>query len=230
MSLDEAALKVWQTRRPPLTMLVAAKASELLGAELPSEIQGPFLSLSRALERWWPSREPNPMVIYENEFSACLAVYEDNRKANKLLAGARLQMAAVQKAHRRCFPDEGFYQLAEGDLQQLLRDAAKVGRLPVTQLEARLKHLLDHIAEPWPELIARASRMRWARGAAWGKLGKRLRQLASLADLGASVCWTGAAGRHTLHLELDGIKRIATLTTDEASALRTVIPALPEPG
>jgi len=71
--------------------------------------------------------------------------------------------------------------------------------------------------------------MSWGRGEPWGKLDKRVRQLAALADLGATASWSDIGGKHALRLELDKTKRIAPLTTDEVAALRHVIPAIPEP-
>lgn len=232
MSLDETGLKVWNVGRPPLMMLVAAKASEMLGAQFSAEIQAPFISLSKALLDWWPKRETKPEVIYDNEFSACLDVYGDNEPATKmqpLLKGAYLQMAGLLRVAPRSLPTNDFYRLDESDFQLFLRDTAKAGRLPVAQLEARLKFLLDHQKEPWHQLVAHASRMRWTRGMPWSKLDKRVRTLASLADLGATSTWIDVSGQHALRLELETQKRIAMLSPEEIDALRRVIPTIAEP-
>lgn len=232
MSLDETGLKVWQTKRPPLAMLVSAKASEMLGAQLSVELQAPFLSLSTSLLDWWPTRKPEPIQIYETELRACLDVYGENESAAKMqpmLKSANLQMAALLQIAPRSLPAGDYYSLDENSFQELLRDAAKVGRLPVAQLEARLKHLLEHEKEIWPKLIARADRMSWTRGTSWAKLTKRVRALASLADLGAVSSWIEVSGQHALRLELDGTKRIAMLSPEELASLSRVIPTIVEP-
>lgn len=232
MSLENTATIVWQTKQPPLGLLVTAKASELLGSDLSAEVQAPFLALSRAVVRWWPKRQPTPALLHENEFSACVAAAGDKPPAQlePLLAAAALQMAALVKvAGRLSMLSDDFLELDEGDFEKLLRGAAKVGRIPVAQLEARLKHLLEHVKEPWAQLVVRAERMPWTRGAAWGKLDKRVRELVALADLGAAASWTGGAGRLTLQLELDGVKRIATLSPEELAALKKLVPGLPDP-
>lgn len=170
MSLDKTATTVWQSKQPPLGLLVAAKATELVGSDLSAELQAPFLALSRAVVSWWPKRQPAPAQLYESEYGACLAAAGEKPAAQlrPLLAGAALQMAALVKvAGRLSLPSEDFLKLDEGDFEKLLRDAAKVGRLPVAQLEARLEHLLEHVKVPWPQLVARAERMPWTRGAPW---------------------------------------------------------------
>lgn len=213
-------------------MLVAAKASDMIGAQLSADIQAPFFSLSKALLDWWPSRKPEPKQIYDTEFSACLVVYNENEPAPKMqpiLQGAYLQMAALLKVAPRSLPAGDFYSLDEDDFLKLLRDAAKAGRLPIAQFEARLKHLLEHEKEQWPKLVARANRMSWVRGESWSKLSKRLRALASLADLGAVSSWADVAGQRALQIELDGTKRIAMLSSEELASLRNVIPTIVEP-
>lgn len=232
MSLDETAANVWQLKRPPLTILVAAKATEMVADQHPKEVQAPFLSLSKRLLEWWPERRPEPNSIYEDEFRACLELYNETEPPEPLqplLTGAYLQMAGLLGAAPRSLPGDDFYSLHESDLQRWLRDVAKAGRLPVAQLDKRLKYLLEHSKERWPKLVARADRMRWTRGAPWTKLDKRVRALASLADLGAAASWTDIGSQHALRLELEGTKRIAPLFPEELAALRRVIPDIAEP-
>lgn len=232
MSLDETASKVWQLKRPPLAILVAAKANEMVCAQHPEEVQAPFLSLSKRLLEWWPNRQPEPTAIYENEFSACLELFnatEPSAPLKPMLTGAYLQMAGLLRVAPRSLPSDGYYDLDESDFQGWLREAAKAGRLPVAQFEKRLKYLLENSKERWPKLVVRADRMRWSRGAPWTKLDKRVRDLASLADLGATVSWTKVGDLNELRLELEGIKRIAPLSPEELAALRRVIPEIAEP-
>lgn len=225
MSLDDTGLSLWEKKRPPLAMLVAAKVTEMLGAHLPAETQAPFLALSEALCGWWPARKPNGKVIYENEYAACLDAAGDDPKLAPILGGANMQMAGLLNAASRCFPSDAYDGLDEKDFIALLRGGAKVGRLPVTQLDARLKYLLENIREPWPKLVERAGRMRWQRGNAWGKLDKRLRGLASLADLGGTSSWHDVGGQRALRIELGGTKRIAMLSAEELETLKKVIPS-----
>jgi hypothetical protein len=63
----------------------------------------------------------------------------------------------------------------------------------------------------------------------WSKLDKRVRTLASLADLGATSTWIDVSGQHALRLELETQKRIAMLSPEEIDALRRVIPTIAEP-
>jgi len=223
MSMDDTGKSVWELQRPPLAMLVAVKATEVFAAELPEEKSAPLRALSEALLGWWPKRKRDPEDIYKNEFAACLDVLDENEPA---LQGAYLQLAGLLKAKSRSLPADRYYEMDENDFVKLLRDAAKVSKLPVAQLESRLKLLIEHQKEKWPDLIGRADRMRWARGAAWSKLDKRVRALAAFADLGAKSSWCDVGGQQALRLELDGTKRIAMLDAEELEALRRVIPAI----
>ncbi len=218
--------------RPPLAMLVAAKASEMLASRHSADIRAPFLSLSKALVDWWPKRQVQPQVIYENEFLACIEPYgekEPPAKMQPLVKGAYLQIAGQMKVAPWSLPAGGYYDLDEDDFVLLLRDAAKAGRLPVAQLEARLKHLLEHSREPWHALVDRANRMSWTRGESWGKLDKRVRTVAALADLGATSSWIDVGGKRALQVEVEGTKRIAMLSPEELASLRLVIPSIIEP-
>ncbi|NOY93415.1 MAG: hypothetical protein GXP55_19700 [Deltaproteobacteria bacterium] len=226
MSLDDTGLTLWELKKKPLALLVAVKASGLVVAGLPADAQAPFLALSKTLASWWPGREPAPQAIYDSEFRACLERYETFEPAAKMqpaLNAAYVQMGALLKAAPKSLPAE-IYEIDATHFQQLLRAAAKSGRLPIAQLDARLKSLLENSKQKWPELVARAERMSWVKSAPWGKLDKRLRALASLADLGAASSWTDVGGRPALRIELDGTARIAMLTPDEIEALRVVVP------
>jgi len=230
MSLEDAGLSVWELERTPLAILVAARATDMVGARLSADARAPFLALSEALVDWWPRRKIEPEQIYETEFRACLEAYaktEPSVPLQPVLAGAYVLMAALLKVAPRSLPADGYYDLDEKDFLKLLRDAAKAGRLPVGQLEARLRHLLERAKDPWHELVARAGRMSWTVGAPWSKLDKRLRALASLADLGATSTWTVVGDQRALNIQLDGTKRIAILSAAEVETLRTVIPSIP---
>ena len=229
MSLDDTGLSVWQTKKPPLAMLVAGRATEMLAAPLPDAIRAPFSALARAVEAWWPKKRRDAEDIFKNEFTACLEAAAAHPAASAAMKGAYVQMAALLKAAPRSLPAGDYYDLSEDDFIVLLRDAAKVGKLPIAQLEARLKHLLEHPKEPWPQLVLRVDRMHWGRSAPWGKLDGRVRDLASLADLGAKWSWQQVGEQRALRLELDALKRIAVLSAEELEALRGVIPAIGEP-
>jgi len=229
MSIDGTGLTLWEMKKPPLALLVAGRVARLVMNDLSAEQQAPFLSLTQALTAWWPRREPAPKVIYEHEFRACLdayAAFEPQAKMKPAIDAAYVQMAALLRVAPRTLPTEGLFQLDEADFRLLLRAAAKASRLPIAQLDARLTSLLEHAKEPWPELVARVDRMSWVRGAPWSKLDKRLRALASLADLGANSSWTDVAGKQALRIELDGTARIALLTPEEHEALRKVVPSV----
>jgi hypothetical protein len=71
--------------------------------------------------------------------------------------------------------------------------------------------------------------MRWERGAPWGKLDKRVRDLAALADLGAEWSWSMIGTQHVLQLRLDGTKQSAVLRPEELAALQAVFPAITAP-
>lgn len=233
MSLDDTGLVVWEANRPPLVMLVTGRLTEMLASELPPADQAPFLALARALEAWWPRRRPAPKEIYENEFQACVAAAEGYAPAAKMqpvLRAANLQMAAWTLVAPRTLPPDPFKELGEDDFRKLLRDAAKVTKLPIAQFEARLKHLLEHVKEPWPDLVARAGRMHWGKQERWGKLSKRVRDLVSLSDLGALVSWSDVGGKRALRLELGGTKRVAMLDPEELGALVRIIPRAADPG
>ncbi|MBW2465140.1 MAG: hypothetical protein JRH11_26055 [Deltaproteobacteria bacterium] len=233
MSLDDTGLVVWETKRPPLVLLVTGRLTEMLAADLSAEDQAPFLALARAIEAWWPRRRPAPTEIYENEFRACVAAcdaYEPAAKMQPALAGANLQMAALALVAPRTLPPADFKGMDAEDFRQMLRDAAKVTKLPIAQLEARLKHLLEHVKEPWPDLVARAARMHWGKQERWGKLPKRVRDLVSLADLGAFASWSDISGKRALRLDLGGTKRVAMLDEEELAALTRIIPRVADPG
>ena len=225
MSLDDTGRTVWGTKRPPLGMLVSSLATETLTADLAAEQRAPFDALATALRGWWPRRKRDPEDIYNAEYSACLALAE-HRAVAPALAAAKIQMAGLLIAKPRGLPPGDHYDVEVEDFLVLLRDAAKTSRLPIVQLDARLKLLLEHKKQPWPELVARAERMSWGKGAKWGKLDKRVRALAALADLGAVASWTEIAGQRALSLQLDGTKRIAMLNAEELESLTRVIPRI----
>lgn len=232
MSLDDTGLVVWGTQRPPLVLLVTGRLTEMLASDLPAGDQAPFLALARAIEAWWPRRRPAPTAILENEFNACIAAcdaYEPAAKMQPALAGANLQMAALALVAPRTLPPSDFKGMDEEDFREMLRDAAKATKLPIAQLEARLKHLLDNAKEPWPDLVARAERMHWGKQPRWGKLSKRVKDLAALADLGALASWSDVSGKRALRLELGGTKRVAMLDAEELAELTRVIPRVADP-
>ena len=146
------------------------------------------------------------------------------------MVGADLQMAAFARVAPRTLPGDSFRDLEAGDFVTALRDAAKATKLPIAQLEARLKHLHENMKEPWPELVERAGRMHWGKQARWGKLSKRVRDLVSLADLGAVASWTDVGGKRALRLALGGTKRVAMLDAEELAELTRVIPRVADPG
>ena len=230
MSLDGTVLSVWQIKRPPLTMLVAGRATAMFAASLPDEARAPFEALTNALEAGWPRKKREPEDIYANEFAACFDAVEAHPAAAPAMKGAYMQMVGLLKVAPRTLPPDEYYQLAEEDFIALLRDAAKVAKLPLAQLQARLDYLLEHQKDKWPDLVARADRMYWGRQAPWGKLDKRVRDLVELADLGAKWSWAQVGTQQALRLELDAVKRIAVLSAEELAALRGVIPAIEEPG
>ncbi|RLB51970.1 MAG: hypothetical protein DRJ42_15880 [Deltaproteobacteria bacterium] len=233
MSLDDTGLVVWETKRPPLVLLVTGRLTEMLAADLPAENQAPFLALARAIEAWWPRRRPAPTEIYENEFRACVEAcnaYEPAAKMQPALAGANLQMAAFATVAPRTLPPADFKGMDAEDFRELLRDAAKATKLPIAQFDARLKHLVENAKEPWPDLVARAARMHWGKQERWGKLTKRVRDLVSLADLGALISWSDVSGKRAIRLALGGTKRVAMLDTEELEELTRIIPRAADPG
>ncbi len=232
MGIDDTALTIWQTTKPPLGLLMAGRATEMLAAPLSEPLRAPFGALFDALAGWWPRRARATQEIYEHEFRACLDVGTAHEEANPALTGAYVQMTALLKLAPRSLPRDRFYDMGEEDFAMLLRQAAKATRLPLAQLDARLSFVLERAKErePWTALIARTARMRWERGAPWGKLDKRIRDLASLADLGAEASWVTVGAQKALELRLDGTKRTTVLQPEELAALQSVIPSISEPG
>lgn len=231
MSLDDSGKSLWQIKRPPLAMLFAGRATAMLTSRLPAEGRAPFDALSQALSGW-PNGEGDPNSICEKEFAHCLEAVgaHETEGMKAAMTGAYVQMAALLMAKPRSLPAGGYYEMDEEDFLKLLRAAAKASRLPVAQLESRMKLLIDHKNERWPKLIALVDKMRWDRGAPWGKLDKRVRALAALADLGATWSWSAVGGQQVLCLELDGTRRISALKPEELAALKVVIPSIGEPG
>lgn len=230
MSIDDTATAVWGHKTKALPLLVASRASRLVVADLPTEAQQPFLALSHVLAAWWPGREPEPRAIYDKEFMACTKRYDGFEPAAKMqpsLHAAYLQLEVLSKLAPHSLPSD-VHQVGEPEFRQMLRNASKTGRLPVAQLDARLKSLLASAREPWPSLVARIERMSWVRSAPWGKLDKRLRELASVADIG-TTSWTDVGGRKALRVESDDTTRIAILTPEELASLRAVVPSVVEP-
>lgn len=230
MSLDDIGREVWSSIKPPLALLVASRMTEMLASPLPEPSRDAFHALSRALLAWWPKREREPKDLYEHEFAACVeAASASGASAIPARTGAYVQMAALLALAPRSLPADGFYDLREDAFLELLGQAAKTSRLPRAQLEARLAFLLERKREPWPALVARSARMRWERSAPWGKLEKRVRELAAFADLGAESSWSKIGDQDVLQLRVDGTRRTAALRPDELAALRTIIPTLAEP-
>lgn len=230
MSIDDTGSALWSLKKNPLPLLLATKAMGLVAAELPDEARAPFEALSDRLASWRPEGEFDSKAVYDGEFKACLslhATYEPAARMQPTLNGAYVQMAGLLKVMPKNLPNE-IYEVTEAHFQQHMRAAARAGRLPIAQLDARLRFLLEHAKKPWAELVARIERMTWVRSAPWGKLDKRLRALASLADLGANASWTEIGGKSALRIELEGTARVAVLTSDELAALRVVVPALPD--
>lgn len=231
MSLDETGKSVWQTKETPLVMFVASRLTKIAAVSLPPAAQETFGALSETLVAWWPKCERQPTELHEQEYSACLRAYENYQPAAKMepaLTGAYLQMAGLLRwIPFRCLPADRYYEMREADFLSWLRIVAKIGRLPVAQLEARLKLFLDH-RKSWSDLIVCADRMHWGRSGKWSKLSYRARDVAKLADLGATASWISIEGQKALQLELDGIKRIAVLNSEELASLESLIPLLNE--
>ncbi|MGE0791378.1 MAG: hypothetical protein AB7S26_37230 [Sandaracinaceae bacterium] len=232
MSLDDTARAVFEETRPPLGMLVAGRATEMLTSELSPEQRAPFARLTEALEAWWPHKSRDAKDIYEVEVAPILDLAEREDKATfeAPLRAAYVQLSAFLTVRPRSLPPGPFYDMGPDDFVSVLRDGAKAIRLPLAQLDARLQALTEHKKEKWPDLVARSRRMSWERGPQWGKLDKRILDLAKLADLGAKATWSKVGAQNALRLELDDVKRITVLKPEELEALRAVIPSIPEPG
>ena len=230
MSVDDTARSIFATKRPPLGLLVAGRATEMLASSLDEETRAAFDALARALEGWWPDKDRDAEDIYHEELGACVAMAEAKGSAlAPALHGANVQMRAFLEVRPKSLPAGVYYDMDAEDLVKLLRDGAKAIKLPLAQLDARLKLLLENKKEKWPKLVERTRRMRWSKGAPWGKLDKRVRDLASLADLGAAASWQQVGTQSALRLELDDIKRITVLKPEELDALRAVVPSIPAP-
>ena len=231
MSLDETGTSVWQTKETPLAMFVAGRLTQMAAVGLPPAAQETFGALSEALVSWWPKCERPPQQIYEQEFAACLQTYNEHEPAAKMepaLTGAYLQIAGMLSwIPFRCLPAGRHYEIRKTDFLEWIRSTAKIGRLPIAQLEARLKMFLDH-RKSWTDLIVRADRMQWGRLGKWSKLTYRAREVAKLADLGATIKWITIEDQKALQLELDGIKRISVLSSEELASLESLMPMLNE--
>lgn len=229
MSLDDTGRALWEIKRPPLPMLVAGRATRMLAANTPEPFQEALEALLTALDTWWPRHQRSAEEIYLEEYVACVdaADASDSAAVTTALDAINVVFAALLRSKPRALPAGDHYDLGDDDFIALLRSATKAGRLPVAQLDARLKNLESHRKVPWPELVQRADRMAWGRGPAWGKLDKRVRDLAALADLGARASWMDVGAQKALRLELDGTKRMAVLDEEELEALRRVIPTIP---
>ncbi len=227
MSLDETGQQVWNTRETPLSTFAASRLTQMAAAQLPQEIQDTFGALSAVVEAWWPRRDWPGKEIYEKEFAACLETYNQNGAPAKMelaMSGACFQMAGLsQHVPIQLLPPDRIAQMREPDFLLWLRAVAKAGRLPLAQLDARLKALLER-RKSWADLKACADRMNWGRSGKWNKLPKRARPLAALADLGATRTWITMGDQKLLQFELDGIKRISALTGDELAALNILFP------
>ena len=140
------------------------------------------------------------------------------------MTGVYLQMAGLlDHLPRRSLPHDRYDRLRAADFALWLREVAKIGRLPLAQVEARLKLFLDH-RKSWTDLNASAGRMRWGRSNKWSKLPKRVRPLASLVDLGATRTWVSMDGQKLMQFQLEGAKRISNLDPEELAALDDLFP------
>lgn len=230
MSVDDTARSIFATKRPPLGLLVAGRATEMLAAGLDDEARATFDALAKALEGWWPDKARDAEEIFHNELAACVAAAEAGGVAfAPAMHAANVQMRAFLEVRPKSLPAGVYYDMDAENLVKALRDGAKAIKLPLAQLDARLKLLLENKKDKWPKLVERTRRMRWSKGAAWGKLDKRVRDLASLADLGAAASWQQVGAQSALRLELDDIKRITVLKPEELEALRAVVPSIPAP-
>ncbi len=140
------------------------------------------------------------------------------------MTGVYFQIAGLL-AHLppRSLPHELYHRVREADFSPWLRAVAKVGRLPLTQVDARLKLFLEH-RKSWADLVACAGRMRWGRSNRWSKLSKRIRPLAGLVDLGATRTWISMEGQELMEFELEGRKRISRMDPEEVAALDALFP------
>lgn len=239
MSLEDTGRLVWQTEGIPFATLVASKLTQMAAIALPPEAGEPFVVLSKTLVTWWAKRERPPGELYENEFTACQSTYDEFEPAAKMqpaLTGAYLQMTGLLPWFPRgSMPTVAFRELGEEEFLSWIRAAAKIGGLPLPQLEARLKSLLEARRKSqfkhnsWADLVVRADRMYWGRSGSWGKLSKRVRAVAKLADLGAKRTWISIEGQQALSIELDGVKRTTILTTEELAELESVVPNIHQP-
>lgn len=57
MSIDDTGRSVWETKRPPLAILMAGRATAMLSSRLAANLRTPFDALSQALEEWWPEKD-----------------------------------------------------------------------------------------------------------------------------------------------------------------------------
>lgn len=227
MSLDDTALSVFSTHRPPLGLLVAGRATDMLATRLDETQRAPFEALTRALEGWWPHKSPDAEKIYAEKFTACLEQAGEGADHQAVMRSAHVQLRALLEVRPKSLPPGPHYDMGPEDFVAVLREGAKVVRLPLAQLDARLKLLLERKKEKWPKLVERTRRMSWDRGVSWGKLDKRVKALAAIADLGAHASWVKVGAQSALRLELDDIKRITVLEPEELEQLRGVIPTIP---
>ena len=227
MSLDETGQEVWNTKGTPLATFVSSRLTQMAAATLSPAVQETFAALSAAVESWWPKLDRPGKELYEGEFAACLDAYKKHESAAKIelaMTGACFQMAGLRKyVPIQGLPPERLDQISEAEFLLWLRAVAKAGRLPLAQLDARLKRLLEQ-HKSWSNLKACADKMNWGRSGKWNKLPKRARPLAALADLGATRKWITMGDQKLLEFELDGIKRISVLTDEEVEALEVLFP------
>ena len=227
-TIDATACAVWGTKSPALGLLAAASAGRAACVALTPEERAPFETLASTLLAWWPLRARAPEDLYENEFKACLRAREYGHDGLRLaMDAAHLEMAALLKLDPRSLPADGFYNLGENDFVALVRRIAKAGNTDLELWKGRFEQFLERKDAPWPELVAQAGRMGFARQMPkLRSLPENIAGLARFADLGAASSWSMMGPKHALKLELGTNKRIAVLDDAQYAALAEALPWL----
>jgi hypothetical protein len=232
-SLDDTLRTLWNTPRPPLGLLAAVCCGRVANADLTPEERAPFEALGSALLAWWPVKKRPLREVVMDELGRCHDLYGNAESTARLqlaldavhhqVAAAMLLQPGSVRLHDLGVQDA----LDETSFIKLVRGLAKHTRTDLELWKGRMEHLVAGAAEPWPAQVDRAARMRLDRPMhAASQLPKPLRELARLADLGATASWSMMGPRHALLLQLGTTKRTAMLDDEARAALLAALPWL----
>ncbi|MCP4408370.1 MAG: hypothetical protein GY807_11520 [Gammaproteobacteria bacterium] len=121
-SLENANHQIWAIKRVPIGAFVANQCCVYLVGFMPKDTQKVFKLAIRRLGKWWPSRMPPLIDIYEHEITDCWVSYyrqSDNVDSEKLSALLINGFYVQLRIFERYEEDDPERRILPGDLEEI---------------------------------------------------------------------------------------------------------------